>query len=212
MSGCCDPRGCDQMFGGAFARHVAKRFRRRGLDAVATRMVDFLAADGVAGATVLDIGGGVGEIGIELLRRGAARDHRGALARLRRGGVEAGGGCGRRRPGAPAAADIAASPEDVGVADLVVLHRVVCCYPDYERLLRAAGDRCRARLAFSYPPRNPVVRGFSALQNGAFGVLGREYRSFVHPPAAMVATVAGADMRRVMGHRGVVWQVAGLAR
>lgn len=57
-----------------------------------------------------------------------------------------------------------------------------------------------------------LARGFSALPNAAFSVLGREYRSFVHPPAAMVATVAGTGMRQVMGHRGVVWQVAGLAR
>ena len=36
-------------------------------------MVAFLEARGVEGATVLEIGGGVGEIQIELLERGAAR-------------------------------------------------------------------------------------------------------------------------------------------
>ena len=34
--------------------------------------------------------------------------------------------------------DIAADPEAVEPADVVVLHRVVCCYPDYERLLAHA--------------------------------------------------------------------------
>ena len=84
--------------------------------------------------------------------------------------------------------------------------------PDYQRLLRAAADRCRGRLVFSYPPRNPVARGFFALQNGALSMLGREYRSFAHPPKAMIATVEAAGMRQVTGHRGVVWQVAGMAR
>ena len=129
MSGCCDPRGCDQMFGDGFARHVARKFRRRGLDAVAGRMVDFLAADGVAGATVLDVGGGVGEIGIELLRRGAARATTLELSpaydeeawRLAR---EAGVADRVRRR----QVDIAATPAAVEAADLVVLHRVVCCY------------------------------------------------------------------------------------
>lgn len=73
MAGCCDPRGCDQMFGPGFARHTARRFRRRGLDRAAQRMVDFLAADDLRGASVLDIGGGVGEIGVELLRRGVGK-------------------------------------------------------------------------------------------------------------------------------------------
>jgi len=41
-------------------------------------------------------------------------------------------------------------------------------------------------------------------------VLGREYRSFVHPPAAMIGTAAATGMRQVMAHRGGVWRVAGL--
>jgi magnesium-protoporphyrin O-methyltransferase len=40
--------------------------------------------------------------------------------------------------------DLAADPGAVEPADLVVLHRVVCCYPDYARLLAAAADHARA--------------------------------------------------------------------
>ena len=36
--------------------------------------------------------------------------------------------------------DIAVDPQDVEAADVVVLHRVVCCYPDVGRLLAAAAD------------------------------------------------------------------------
>jgi magnesium-protoporphyrin O-methyltransferase len=36
-------------------------------------MVEFLVARGIDGATVLEVGGGAGEIQIELLERGAAR-------------------------------------------------------------------------------------------------------------------------------------------
>ncbi|WP_424798103.1 methyltransferase domain-containing protein [Pseudactinotalea sp. Z1732] len=213
MAGCCDPRGCDHMFGSAFAQHVARRFRRRGLDATARRMVDFLAADGVEGATVLDIGGGVGEIGIELLRRGAARattlelspaydDEAGRLAR------EAGVADRVHRQ----VTDIAAAPDDVEPADLVVLHRVVCCYPDYDRLLGAAAEHCRGRLVFSHPPRTLISRGFVAAQGAVFRLLGREYRAFAHPPAAMVAAAAARGLRPVTAGSGLVWQIAGLAR
>jgi hypothetical protein len=37
--------------------------------------------------------------------------------------------------------DLAQDPGTVEPADLVVLHRVVCCYPDYEHLLAAAADQ-----------------------------------------------------------------------
>jgi len=73
MASCCDPRGCDKFFGRRFAKRVAKRYRKRGLDKTAQRMVAFLEQRGVEDATVLEIGGGVGEIQIELLKRGAAR-------------------------------------------------------------------------------------------------------------------------------------------
>src|SRR5690606_33508801 len=109
-------------------------------------------------------------------------------------------------------ADIAAAPDDVEPADVVVLHRVVCCYPDYGRLLGAAAEHCRGRLAFSHPPRNLLVRGFAATQNATFRVLGRRYRAFAHPPEAMVGVVVAHGMRPAMARKGVVWQVRGLVR
>ena len=213
MAGCCDPRGCERMFGAGFARHVAKKYRRRGLDAAAGRMVDFLAAEGLAGASVLEIGGGIGEIGVELLERGAERattlELSSAYDDEARRLAEAKGVADRahRR-----VTDIATSADDVEQADLVVLHRVVCCYPDYERLLGAAADHCRSRLAFSHPPRNIISRAVLATQNATFRLSGREFRAFAHPPAAMVGVVVAHGMRAVMAHPGRIWQVEGLAR
>jgi hypothetical protein len=39
--------------------------------------------------------------------------------------------------------DIAVDPEGMEPADIVVLHRVVCCYSDYERLLASAANIAR---------------------------------------------------------------------
>ena len=61
------------MFSKQQARRDARRYRRRGLDATAQRMVDQLGGQGIDGATVLEVGGGIGAIEIELLRAGAAR-------------------------------------------------------------------------------------------------------------------------------------------
>ena len=213
MAGCCDPRGCDRMFGAGFARHVAKKYRRRGLDPAATRMVDFLAGEDVSGATVLEIGGGVGEIGVELLRRGAERATTLELSsayddEARRLAEEAGVADRVHRT----VADIATSPDDVESADLVVLHRVVCCYPDYERLLGAAADHCRSRLAFSHPPRHLVSRAVVAVENATSRLRRREFRAFTHPPEAMVGVVVARGLRPVLAHPARIWQVEGLAR
>jgi hypothetical protein len=46
--------------------------RLSGLNATSSRMVDYLSDRGLEGVTVLEIGGGLGEIQLELLRRGAS--------------------------------------------------------------------------------------------------------------------------------------------
>jgi hypothetical protein len=56
--------------------------------------------------------------------------------------------------------DLAEDPRAVEPADLVVLHRIVCCHPDHERLLGVAGDHAQRALVFSYPPRNGLSRAF----------------------------------------------------
>jgi methyltransferase family protein len=213
MAGCCDPRGCDAFFGERFARRVAKRYRKRGLDRTAQRIVDFLAERGIEGATVLEVGGGVGEIQIELLKRGARRavnlELSGAYESEARALLDEAGFAGRveRRR-----VDIAVAPEAVEPADAVVLHRVVCCYPDYERLLGAAADRAGRLLVFSYPRRNAMTRLFVAAQNLAFGVMRREFRTFAHPPERMVDVLGAHGLQPAYGEKQVVWQVTGLAR
>ncbi len=213
MGGCCDPRGCDRVFDDRFARRMAARYRRRGLDATARRLVDVLTQPGVEGATVLEIGGGVGEIGIELLRRGAASAtnlelspaYEAAAAAL----LDEAGLTGRvhRR-----LADIAAEPAAVEPADIVVLHRVVCCYPDVGALLASAADHTRHRLAFSFLPRNLVSRSFVATQNALLALGGRQFRTFAHPPARMFAVLDDRGLRPALAHRGPVWRGAAASR
>jgi len=192
---------------------MAKRYRKRGLDGTARRMVEFLERRGIEGASVLEVGGGVGEIQIELLKRGAARavnlelspayDAEASLL-LQEAGLQ---DRAERR-----LHDIAVDPQDVEPADVVVLHRVVCCYPDYERLLGAVAAHARRLVVFSYPPRNVMSRAWVAGANLVFRLLRREYRTFVHPPAAMLAVLEDRGLRDAFTSRSLVWQVAGLER
>lgn len=213
MAGCCDPRGCDEFFGAQFAGRMAKRYRRRGPDKAARRMIEFLERQRIEGLTVLEIGGGIGEIHIELLKRGAKSSVNLELSRaydaeaqqlLREAQLE--DRAVRRLH------DIAVDPEAVETADIVVLHRVVCCYPDYERLLAAAATHARRMLVFSYPRRNAISRLVLAAQNLVFRLRASEFRTFAHPPAAMLAVLEDRELRRTFSHDRPVWKVAGLER
>jgi hypothetical protein len=67
-------------------------------------------------------------------------------------------------------------------------------------------------LVFSYPPRNAVSRLFVAAQNLIFKLLRREFRTFAHPPSAMLGLLGKRGLHSTFTHHTLVWQVAGLER
>lgn len=213
MAGCCNPRGCDRVFGERFARHTAARYRRRGLDGPAQRMVDWLVAQRLEGATVLEIGGGVGEIQLELLRRGAARTTNLELSP----GYDAAAALLAREAGLAdrmdrRLGDVAVDPSAAEPHDFVVLHRVVCCYPDVEALLGAAADHARRAVVLTHPPRNLLSRAALALSNAGLALTRQEYRMFAHPPETMRRVLDSRGLRVAYQPSGPVWQVLTASR
>ncbi len=201
------------MFGERFARHVAARYRKRGIDGPSRRMVDWLVAQGIEGASVLEIGGGVGEIQLDLLRRGAAGTTNLELSP----GYEAAATALAAEAGMTdrvhrVLGDLAVDGSVAEPADVVVMHRVVCCYPDLAALLGAAADHARRAVVFTHPPRNLLSRGMVRTANAGQRLIGREYRTFVHPPEAMVQILAehGFTARRLPS--GPIWQVLAATR
>ncbi len=73
MTDCCTPNGCRQIFSEKNAAGEAKRYRRKGLDGSFERIPDLIRERGVEGKTLLEVGGGIGAIEIELLRAGMAQ-------------------------------------------------------------------------------------------------------------------------------------------
>lgn len=201
------------MFGRRFAAHSAKRYRVRGLDRVEQQIVDHVSTHDLTGVSVLEIGGGVGSIQLELLRRGAARATNLELVdSYDEAAVALAADAGLADRITRRQVDIAASPQDVEKADVVILNRVVCCYPDYERLLGAAADHARRLLVFSHPPRHLVSRSLIRTQNLIFSALGKEFRTFAHPPERMVAVAQERGLDPTYRGGGPVWQVVGLER
>jgi predicted RNA methylase len=213
MSGCCSGHRYDDFFTERTAQRDARRFRRNGLDATARRIVSFVARRGVSKREVLDVGGGVGALGLELLKAGASRavtvELSPAYDEEARGLARAAGAEDRveRR-----VLDFAESARELAPAEAVVMHRVVCCYPDYEGLLAAAAGRATRLLAFSFPRSTWWTRAGSAVVNAVLKQRRCDFRSYVHPPAGLVASVERQGFRLAYEHEGWLWRIAGFER
>ena len=210
MSRCCTAAESLEIFGEKGARRELRRYLRKGLGGDDAKQIATWAEErGLDGVTVAEIGGGIGQIQAELLRRGAAS---GTVVEVV-SGYEAPAGelaaaAGIAERTSFVLADLLEEPEAVDAADVVVLRRVVCCAPKGPELLGIAAGKARRTLLVSYPRGTTPNRAFARVQNVVFALVRKRFRVFVHPPAELESAAAGHGLRRSRVSRGIIWETA----
>ena len=212
MAGCCTQSEYGRLFNRRVAAKDARRYRKRGITGTA-RTLTVLAGD-VRGASVLDVGGGVGAIELELLGAGAERATSVELSGAYE--TEAGkllaerGIAGRvdRRVG-----DFVADGESIDRHDVVVLHRVVCCYPDVDALVGEAADHAQRLLLLTYPQDRPLIRAGVRVVNLFLRLSRCGFRTYAHRVETIVAVAAEHGLTLETRERaGFLWESAALSR
>jgi 2-polyprenyl-3-methyl-5-hydroxy-6-metoxy-1,4-benzoquinol methylase len=212
MAGCCNPIDYRRLFSRKYASRDARRYRQRGLGATSRALVD-LAGD-VEGATLLDVGGGIGAIELALLAAGAERATNVELS----GGYEEAASALLSERGLSdrverRVADFVSEGDAVEPHDLVVLHRVVCCYPDVDALMGAAAEHARERLVLTYPQEHLLMRVGLRVINLWLWVSRCGFRTYVHPVARILGAAEADGLRLVRRERqGFLWESAALVR
>jgi magnesium-protoporphyrin O-methyltransferase len=92
------------------------------------------------------------------------------------------------------------------------MHRVVCCYPDHESLVGAAAQSAGRLLVFSYPRSTWWTRVGAVAANLFLRARRCCYRTYVHPPSALIADAEREGLRLAYEHEGFLWRVAGFER
>jgi magnesium-protoporphyrin O-methyltransferase len=212
VAGCCAPTEYRRFFSRKVAAKDARRYRSRGLTGTARQLTE-LAGD-VTGASVLDVGGGIGAIELELLEAGAARATSVEISSAYEGEAQAllteRGLAARveRR-----VADFVSDAETIEAHDVVVLHRVVCCYPDVDGLVGAAAARARRVLVLTYPQVHWYTKlGLRAI-NACLRLSRCGFRTYAHPVDQIFAAAAAKGLTPAARRRhGIVWESASLSR
>ena len=203
MAGCCSS-DYRRFFNRKFAARDLERYRRKGLSATEQDLVELCGE--VSGATVLEAGGGIGALQLELLERGAAQA---TNVELSGGYEEAAAELLAGRPVDRRVGDFVS--EDVEPHDVVVMHRVICCYPDVDALVGKAAHSARQRLALTVPQQRWWIRWGLAAVNLWLRVRRCGFRTYPHPFDRIAAAADGMRLERRI-RRGLLWESASFVR
>ena len=193
----------------ASAKANLRDYRRRG-PAKQTRLIlEAVRSLGLKDAALLDIGGGIGAIHHELLKD-VAREatHVDASSAYLKVATEEAKRLGHEAQVKFIHADFTDVAGELPQADVVTLDRVVCCYPNFRELLKAASSKSRKAIALTYPRETwylriglKVINFFQRLRNDPF-------RVFVHPVAEMEALLNKEGLKRISTRRLFVWEMS----
>ena len=206
MTGCSGQCAAAAHFNPKVAERDLRRYQRSGPDASTRMLLSELRRRPLEGLDLLDVGGGIGVISVELADAGLASV---TVAEASPDYLEA----ARRHVGSRYAShssqfilgDFAVTAATLPDADVVTLDRVVCCYPDVDALLVGAAARARRLLAFTYPRDRWYVRTAIALENFLYRLSGNPFRAFVHSPQRMASVLEAAGFVRAARHATLQW-------
>jgi magnesium-protoporphyrin O-methyltransferase len=211
---CCD---FSDVAGKQFAaKKAANQLRdyRRGQVGPTTRLLrDGLVAARLNSGALLDIGAGIGALTFELLNRGVAS----AVAVEASSAYLAAAAAEATRQNRSTAieflhGDFVTLANELPMADVVTLDRVVCCYPDYRSLLDHAARRARRGLALSYPRDRWFVRFGVRIENAARGFRSNTFQTFVHPVDDIRRVIHEGGFELVARHDTAAWSADIYAR
>lgn len=206
MSCCCAPTSGIGKFFGHFARRYRRRYARRGFEPAQRQLVEGLRQTGFAGATLLEIGCGVGYLHQQLLREGAARAlgvdiSEDMLAQARALAREA----GLTERTEYRAGDFVDLADSLGSADVALLDKVVCCYPDAEALVARSVSKTRRVYALTYPRDRRLNRAGARALNFFLWLLRSGYRTYIHDPRRIERWIADAGFKKHYENRTLLW-------
>jgi SAM-dependent methyltransferase len=205
---CCDEDLALLGYDGRDADKDLAKWRLRGPNPVTRELIDVIRNEGVEGASVLDIGAGVGAVHMTLLEAGAATavdvDASREYQATARAEAERRGLAGRveYRYG-----DVVELAAELPTADVVTLDSVICCYPYLPALLRAAVSCSPRVVGLTYPRDVWWMRTYMRIWNLWQVVRRSRARYFIHRQADVNRLMAELGFEKVHDGGILVWRV-----
>src|SRR5258708_17658250 len=182
----CQCQGIEDQFNSREAAKKLADYHKHGPAGTTRLLITALKEAGVAGSTMLDIGGGIGAIQLELLKAGAlsAVSVDASTAYIEAAQQEA------QRQGLQDRiqfqhGDFVELAGGLPPADIVTLDRSLCCYPDMPALVGLSASRARQLYGLVYPRDAWWTRWGLRAINWVEGLRGSLFKVFAHSTPAV---------------------------
>ncbi len=212
---CCQAQcvGIQEIFNEKTARRDLKRYLKKGPAKTTGMLLEALQAADGRGESLLDIGGGIGAIQHEFVRKGIRRiynvDASPAYQAVARAEAER---LGYVERATYLMGDFVELAPQVPQVDIVTLDRVICCYPDVQRLVGLSAARAKRLYGLVFPRERWWVKlGVWGL-NLAMGLLRRPFRTYVHSTQIVNNILQREGLHRRYHRTRGMWQVMVYAR
>ncbi len=176
---CC---GADQFFDLKSARKELKSYKKNGPRKSTKALLSLLSGFDQKGKSLLDIGGGIGAIQWEFVKNGGIKttdvdSSSGYLSVASDYALEI-----NHKNASFKMSDFNDVHEELAKHDFVSLDKVVCCYPDYEKLLGNALKKTGAVLAMTLPIGGWVSKLLGHLAKIYLIIKNNPFRTYIHSP------------------------------
>ena len=206
MSCCCPHSSAAGSFFSRFAKRYHKRFLKKGLEKPQQQLVEGVRAAGIQGATILEIGSGVGYLYQTLVNEGAESAVGIDLAsRMLTEAEKLAEEQGLQDKVVYLHGDFVNLADDVDDADITLLDKVVCCYPDAEALVKQSLARTRRIYALTYPRNRWYNHAAMTLGRLLMWIMRSDFRPYVHDPLRVEAWITDSGLQKSYENTTLVW-------
>ena len=206
MSCCCPHSNSANRFFSFFASRYRRRFEKKGFEASQKQLLEGLQQAGYRDAKVLEIGSGVGHLHQTLLEQGAASavgiDLASRMVDEAQHWAEERKLAGRTDY---LEGDFMEIHESLSGADVTVLDKVVCCYPDADGLVHASLKKTNRVYALTYPRNRWYIRTMMGISAFMLKLVRSDFRPYVHDPEVIEKWITETGFSKAYQNNNMVW-------
>jgi hypothetical protein len=199
----------NKFFSKKTAQRDIKKYRKKGPNKSTRLMLDPIREKSLDNLVLLDIGGGIGAISFELFKSGIKKSiHVDASDGYLQIAEKEADNRELKQMMEFYYGDFTDLVPEIEPADIVTLDRVICCYPDREKLIEKAAEKSLKYLGLVYPRDRVGSQLVIAIGNGWFKFRGSDFRTYIHEPELVDQQIRGYGFTLIKKSQMFLWESA----